>query len=177
LLERGIIILLAYLQSDANYKFIAVDVGSFGKDSYVGVFYNCPLRCTLTSRKIKIPEKKYLPSSTIKAPFIFHGDEAFPLTEYLMRPLPRAQLQERQDDMFRYRLSRARMVVECSFGSIVTKCRLLGKAIDTNVENAVYIVKSITSLHNVNRDLEGLTELDVHKFTALRADLRAYMPP
>jgi hypothetical protein len=69
------------------------------------------------------------------------------------------------------------MVVECSFGSIVTKFRLLGKAIETNVENAVHIVKSITLLHNVIRDLEGLTELDVHKFTALRADPRAYMPP
>jgi hypothetical protein len=69
------------------------------------------------------------------------------------------------------------MVVECSFGSTVTKCRLLGKAIETNVENSVHIVKSITLLHNVIRDLEGLTELDVHKFTALRADPRTYMPP
>jgi hypothetical protein len=50
-------------------------------------------------------------------------------------------------------------------------------AIETNVENAVHLVKSITLLHNVIRDLEGLTELDVHKFTALRADPRAYMPP
>jgi hypothetical protein len=69
------------------------------------------------------------------------------------------------------------MVVECSFGSIVTTFRLLGKAIETKVENAAHILKSITLLHNVIRDLEGLTELDVPKFTALRADPRAYMPP
>jgi hypothetical protein len=162
---------------DMNYKFIAVDVGSFRKDSDVGVFDKCPLQRALTSGKIKFSEEKYLPSATIKAPFVFHGDEAFPLTEILMRSFPRAQLQERQDDVFRYRLSRARMVMECSFGSIVTKFRLLGKAIETNVENAVHIVTSITLLHNVIRDLEGLTELDVHKFTALRADPRAYMPP
>jgi hypothetical protein len=67
--------------------------------------------------------------------------------------------------------------VECSFGSIVTKFRILGKAIETNVENAVHNVKSVTLLHNVIRDLEGLTELDVHKLTALTADPRAYMPP
>jgi hypothetical protein len=54
------------------------------------------------------------------------------------------------------------MVVECSFGSIVTKFRLLGKAIETNVGNAAHIVKSITLFHNIIRDLEGLTELDVH---------------
>jgi hypothetical protein len=68
------------------------------------------------------------------------------------------------------------MVVECSFGSIVAKFRLFGKATETNVENAVHIVKAIKLLHNVIRDLEGLTELDVHKFTAVRADPRAYMP-
>jgi hypothetical protein len=155
--------------TDANYKFIAVDVGSFGKDSDAGVFDNFPLRRALTSVKIKIPEEKYLPGSTIKAPF-FHGDEAFALTEYLMRPFPRAQLQKRQEnDVFSYRLCRSRMVVECSFGSTVTKFRLLGKVIETNLENSVHIVKSITLLHNVIRYLEGLTELDVHKFTALRA--------
>jgi hypothetical protein len=163
--------------TDANYKFIAVDVGSFGKYSDRG-FDNCPLRCALTSGKIMIPEEKYFPGSTIKAPFVFHDDEVFPLTEYLMRPFPRVQLQERQEnDVFSYRLSRARMVVECSFGIIVTKSRLLGKAIETNVENSVHIVKSRTLLQNVIRDLEGLRELDVHKFTAVRADPRAYMPP
>jgi hypothetical protein len=64
--------------TDANYKFIAVDVGSFGKDSDAGFFYNCPLRRALTSgKKKKIPEEKYFPGSTIKAPFVFLGDEAF----------------------------------------------------------------------------------------------------
>jgi hypothetical protein len=80
--------------TDANYKFITVDVGSFGKDSGAGVFDNCPLRRTLASGKIKIPEEKYLPGSTIKAPFVFLGAEAFPLAEYLMRPFPRTELQE-----------------------------------------------------------------------------------
>jgi hypothetical protein len=156
-----------------NHKFMALL-----EKTVTGVFDNCPLRRALTSGKIKIPEEKYVPGSTYKAPFVFHGDEAFALTEYLMRPIPRAQLQERQEnDVFRYRLSRARMAVECSFGSIVTTFRLLGKAIETNVENAVHIFSSITLLHNDIRDLESLTELDVHKFTALRADPRAYMPP
>jgi hypothetical protein len=63
-----------------------------------GVFDNCPLRRALTSGKIKNPEEKYLPGSSIKTPFVFHGDEAFLLTEYLMRPFPRAQLQERQEN-------------------------------------------------------------------------------
>lgn len=98
----------------------------------------------------------------MKAPFVFLGDEAFPLTEYLMRPFPRASLQEgTENDMFNYRLCQARMVVECSFGCVVSKFRILGKAIETNVGNAIHIVKAITLLHNVIIDLEGITEVDV----------------
>lgn len=120
--------------TDANYKFVMVDVGSYGKDNDAGVFENCPLRHAIEARKIVIPEEKNLPGSTMKAPFVFLGDEAFPLTEYLMRPFPRASLQEgTENDMFNYRLCRARKVVECSFGCIVSKFRILGKAIETNV--------------------------------------------
>ncbi|XP_021927033.1 putative nuclease HARBI1 [Zootermopsis nevadensis] len=162
--------------TDANYKFITVDVGSFGKDSDAGVFDNCPLRRALASGRIKLPEEKCLPGSTIKAPFVFLGDEAFPLTEYLMRPFPRGQLQEGgENEEFNYRLSRTRMVVECSFGSIVTKFRILGKAIETNVQNAVQIVKAVTLLHNIIKDFESITEIDVQRFSAVRADPRAYM--
>jgi hypothetical protein len=38
--------------------------------SVTGVYDNCPLRRALTSGKIKIPEEKYLPGSTIKASFV-----------------------------------------------------------------------------------------------------------
>jgi hypothetical protein len=115
LLEKGIIILLAYLQSQMRIINSSQWMLALLEKTVSGVFDNCPLRRALTSGKIKIPEEKYLPGSTIKAPYVFHGDRAFALTEYLMRPFPRALLQERQEnDVFSYRLSRARMVVECS---------------------------------------------------------------
>nr|CAH7735736.1 unnamed protein product [Callosobruchus chinensis] len=120
------------------------------------VFENCPLRKAVESGSIVLPEETNLPGSTILAPYVFLGDEAFPLTEYLMRPFPRGQLQEgEENDMFNYRLCRARMVVECSFGAIASKFRILQKAIETNVENAVHIVKAITLLHNIIKDLKA----------------------
>lgn len=83
-----------------------------------------------------------------------------------MRTYPRSQLQvEKENDVFNYRLSRARMVVECSFGIMVSKFRLLGKVIETSVENAVYIVKAITLLHNIIIDLEGTTNSDPRDVT------------
>jgi hypothetical protein len=74
--------------TDVTHKFITVDDGSFGKDNDAGVFDNCPLHCAHACGRIKIPEEKCLPGSTMKAPFVFLGDEAFPLIEYLMRPFP-----------------------------------------------------------------------------------------
>lgn len=147
--------------TDANYKFIMVNVGSYGKESDAGVFEHCPFRHALESGQIPLPEESSLPGSTITTPYVFLGDEAFPLTEFLMRPFPRAQLQEGgESDAFNYRLCRARMVVECSFGHIASRFRILNKSIETNVENAVHIVKAITLLHNIISDLEGVPNFE-----------------
>lgn len=78
--------------TDANYKFICVDVRSFGKDNDAGVFANCPLRCAIENGSIPLPEETQLPDSNITAPYVLLDDEAFPLTEYLLRPFPRTQL-------------------------------------------------------------------------------------
>jgi hypothetical protein len=125
--------------TDEKHKLIAVFVGCFGKDNDAGFFFwQLSFASRTCIRKNKTTRKKCLPGSTVKVRvlFIFLGDEAFPLTEYLMRPFPRAQraqLQQRiESDEFNYRLSRDRMV-ECSFASIVTKFRILGRAIEANV--------------------------------------------
>lgn len=82
--------------TDANYRFIMVDVGSYGKENDDGVFENSPLRLAIESGKIKLPDETHLPESPIKAPFVFLGDEAFPLTEYLMRPIPTITIARRR---------------------------------------------------------------------------------
>lgn len=45
---------------------------------------------------------------------------------------------------YNYRLSRARMVIECSFGSINSKFRILQKPIEAHVEKAVNIGQHYT---------------------------------
>ena len=57
---------------------------------------------------------------------------------------------------YNYRLSRARRCVECAFGILTTKWRLLNKAIEANVNEAEKIVRCIYSLHIII-DLEGIT--------------------
>lgn len=145
--------------TDANYKFVFVDVGGYGKDSDGGIFSASKLGKCLETKSIKFPEPCNLPNSTINAPYVLIGDEGFPLRTYLMRPFPRRQLLPGgEKDVFNYRLARARMVVECSYGSITSKFRVLSVPIETKVTNTVAIVKAITLLHNIIREREGITE-------------------
>lgn len=151
--------------TDANYKFVMINVGSYGKDNDAGVFDECPFRSAIEQGRLKIPKEQVLPGSNIEAPYVLLGDAAFPLKEYLMRPFPeRSTTKGDAKDNYNYRLSRARMVVECSFGSITSKFRILHKSIETNVENAVHNVKAICLLHNIIRDLESINETEFISF-------------
>jgi len=62
-----------------------------------------------------------------------------------------------EERVFKYRLLRARRCVECAFGILTAKWRLLNKAIKTNVNKAERIVRCICLLRNIIIDLEGTT--------------------
>jgi hypothetical protein len=104
---------------------------------------------------MKLPEYTVVPISEITLPHIFLGDEAYPLTTYLMKPHSRTTLDESKA-FLNYRLSRARHVVECAFGICAPKWRILDKAIETQLDTRVEIVKRIALLQNIIIDNEGL---------------------
>lgn len=140
--------------ADPNYKFIMVDVGGYGKDSDGGILCALNIYQCLENESLKIPNEKKFPNSNVKVPHVCIGDEAFPLRSYLMRPFPRHQLQDADKMCYNYRYARARMTIECAFGIASSKFRILLKAIETKIENADHIVKSICILHNIIIDLE-----------------------
>jgi len=136
--------------SDANYKFIAVDIGAYGRESDGGVLRNSVFFKKLQQNQLNIPEDVELPNTNIKAPYTFIGDEAFPLLTNLLRPYPGKQLlNDQKKKIFNYRLSRARRTVENAFGILSSKWRILNKAIETNVEHAITITKAVCVLHNL----------------------------
>lgn len=81
-------------------------------------------------------------------PFVFVGDEAYPLLPCLMRPFPRRNLTN-EKRIFNYRQSRARRIVECAFGIMVKKFKVLENKIVVGPEKATQIVKAICVLHNL----------------------------
>ena len=70
------IVLLAIC--DANYNFTFVDIGDNGRHSDVGVFSNSSFGKAMDNNQLHIPPPSQV-SSTLKSPYLFVGDEAFPL--------------------------------------------------------------------------------------------------
>lgn len=139
---------------DANYQFIAIDVGGYGKQSDGGTFQASDFYKFLNSRNIEIPEPECLPGTDVKAPYVFLGDEAYPLLPYLLKPYSGKNLPFDEEN-YNNRLSRARKTVECAFGIINAKWRILSKAIETNIDTADDIIKCICILHNFVMQKDG----------------------
>lgn len=145
--------------ADANKKFITIEVGARGKQSDGGVFASSTLFNLIESKHFNIPPSKELPNTSIEVPHVLIGDEAYPLKSYLMRPFPSRNLDPVQEN-FNKRLSCARKCIECTFGILRAKWRILGKDIEVEPEKAIAIIKCTCVLHNVVREIDGDKDLD-----------------
>ncbi len=135
---------------DANYSFTMVDVGAHGRQSDGGVFSNSVFGGLLERDELPIPGISKLPGSDTETPFCFVYDEAFPLKPTGMRPYAGKNL-ALEERIFNYRLSRARRVVENTFGICVAQFRVLLNVIDATPDHAELIVKACIALHNYLR--------------------------
>lgn len=139
---------------DASYRFIMIDVGSYGRQSDGGTYQNSAMFRFLSSRRLQIPSEQCLPNTGTRMPFVFIADEAYPLQYNLLKPHSREVLNPERL-YFNQRLSRARKTIECSFGILYAKWRILSKAIETDEKVADMIVKAVCVLHNIIIDREG----------------------
>lgn len=73
---------------DARYCFSMISVGSYGRESDSGIFSRSVFGQQLNDGTLGIPPPTELPRTTKTSPYVFVGDEAFPLKENLMRPFP-----------------------------------------------------------------------------------------
>lgn len=141
------IVLLAVV--DYDYRFRVIDVGSYGRSSDGGTLANSAFGQALKSGTLDLPEDCPIPAAEGLGPMphVFVGDEAFPLQKNLMRPFPGRNL-TRERRMFNYRLSRARLTVECAFGILSSQWRMYQRVIGVCPEKAEMCVKATCVLHN-----------------------------
>lgn len=135
---------------DASYKFIFVDIGCNGRVSDGGVFKNCNLYKALEESRLNIPKPVVLPNSTHTVPYVIVADDAFAMTNYMIKPFSQAHL-TKEKRIFNYRLSRARRVVENAFGILANRFRIFINPIALSPEKVEVITVTSCIIHNYLR--------------------------
>lgn len=138
---------------DANYRYICIDVGGFGRQHDSATFQASQLYKALMHGNITRPQPSRLENSNLRLPYFFIGDGAYALSDYLMKPYPGINLSQAQK-VFNQRLSSARVVVENAFAMTGQKWRIYLNNIEKSPEVVILIIKTTCLLHNVIIDLE-----------------------
>ncbi|XP_044746944.1 protein ALP1-like [Coccinella septempunctata] len=140
---------------DANYCFISVDIGAYGKSNDSSIFKNSRFYERLMNNELNIPDPKPLSErDQTPSPYVIVGDEAFALMKNVMRPYCGKSLTHKKR-IFNYRLSRARRYIECCFGILVNKWRIFHRPLNVNIEFSEDIIKACCVLHNYVRLRDG----------------------
>lgn len=145
------IVLLAMV--DANYKFTAVDVGSYGREGDAGIYLKSEMGQRIDKEQFNIPPPNVLPNTETVLPNVVLGDEAFALHKNLMKPYPRQKsLHDRYKAIYNYRHSRARRTTENAFGIMASYFRVFHTPIGiATVETIDNVILAACILHNMMR--------------------------
>lgn len=107
----------------------------------------------INSGHFNIPPPAALPETDVELPNVILGDEAFALTNTMMKPYPRLQsLHDQSKAIYNYRHSRARRTTENAFGIMSSYFRIFFTPIQTNPEKIDKIILASCILHNMMRD-------------------------
>ncbi len=130
---------------DHRGRFWDIYVGWPGRCHDARVFANSPLLQSDTCRVPNVTE----PFANVQVPMFIAGDPAYPLLTWLMKAYPENAGTPEEQRYFNYRLSRARMVIECAFGRLKGRWRLLMKRMDNDLSLVPTIVLAACVLHNM----------------------------
>lgn len=149
---HGFFSIVLFAVVDANYNFVYANVGCQGRISDGGVFSETNFKKCLDDNTMHLPRPSPLPGRNTCTPFVFVADDAFPLSNNVMKPFPGAQDKGSPKRVFNYRLSRARRVAENAFGIICSVFRVLRKPMILEPQVAQQVTLAILFLHNFLRN-------------------------
>ena len=113
----------------------------------------CTCVCTFSIYH-QITENSLLPNNTMSVNGVnillyLIGDSAYPLQTWLMKPFPRAAHSLLIMKQYNYRISRACIVVENTYGRLKGRWRRLMKRIAMHIDHIPNIVAAACILHNL----------------------------
>nr|XP_048711374.1 uncharacterized protein LOC125639019 [Caretta caretta] len=135
------------LQALVDHKgcFTNINVGWPGKVHDARVFRNSGLFKWL-QEGICFPDQK-ITVGDVEMPIVTLGDSAYPLMPWLMKPYTGTL--DSSQELFNYRLSKCRMVVECAFRHLKGRWRSLLTRSDLSKTNIPIVIAACFVLHSL----------------------------
>lgn len=139
--------------TDAHYRFIAIDVGSYGREGDAGIYAKSNVGKLIADDKFPFPAPSAIPGTSITLGHVLIGDAAFSLAETMMKPYPQNQsCSDIKKATYNYRLSRARRTSENAFGILVQYFRIFSTPIFLAPEVIDKLITAACILHNMMRN-------------------------
>ena len=132
---------------DHQGRFIDVNIGWPGRVHDARVFSNSSLYKKGQSNSLLPDWKENISGRDV--PLIILGDPAYPLLPWLMKAFPNNGNLSQQQKKYNYSLSKARVVVEYTYGRLKGRWRCLLKRLDVNVVDVPVVVAACCALHNI----------------------------
>ncbi|XP_065423512.1 uncharacterized protein LOC135975653 isoform X1 [Chrysemys picta bellii] len=129
---------------DHKGRFTNINMGWAGRVHDARVFRNTTLFKGL-QQGTYFPDQK-ITVGDVEMPIVILGDPAYPLMPWLMKPYTGSL--DRSQELFNYRLSKCRMVVECAFGRLKGPWRSLTRS-DLSQRNLPIVISACCVLHNL----------------------------
>ncbi|CAM4497661.1 unnamed protein product [Lepidochelys olivacea] len=135
------------LQTLVDHKghFTNINVGWPGKVHDARIVRNSGLYEQL-QQGTYFPDQK-ITVADVEMPIAILGDSAYPLMPWLMKPYTGSL--DSSQELFNYRLSKCRMVVECAFGRLKARWRSLLTRLDFSEINIPIVVTACCMLHRI----------------------------
>uniref|UniRef100_A0A1X7VVW4 DDE Tnp4 domain-containing protein n=1 Tax=Amphimedon queenslandica TaxID=400682 RepID=A0A1X7VVW4_AMPQE len=136
------------MEVSSLYRLILFDIGGAGRQSDGGTLSNSQFVKALESEILS-----NLGTTDPSLPYVVVGDEAFPL-QNMLRPYQGRNLPE-DKAIFNYKVSRARRVIEKSFGILIARWRIFRCSVIADPTKVVLYIQAAIALHNFLRSTES----------------------
>ena len=133
--------------ADHRYCFLDINIGWPGLMHDVQVLANSELLKNGQNGALFPQQPKLMKGLSVL--LLVVGDPTYPLLPWIMKPYSNTGRVSRQQRLFNYRLSCARVVIENAFGTLKGHLQCLLKQNDTNLDMMSTVVAVCTMLHNV----------------------------